>query len=172
MSAMDAKIRNKTSLQVTLRQLHYFVTVAEEGHFSRAAERLNISQPPLTQRIQTLERDLGIQLFARTGNQIKLTEGGRLVLAEAQATLAYAERVHEVAQRVQRGDIGALRVLVPLTVSFVRAFREACEAFQHDYPSVILNLSQAAWRTTVEELQQRKVDTCVLRWLGPPPDGV
>jgi len=169
---MDGKIRNSTPLQLTLRQLQYFATVAEERHFHRAAERLNITQPPLTQRIQTLERDLGIQLFTRTGNQIELTEGGRLVLAEAQAALAQAGRVQEVARRVKQGDIGNLCVLVSITVSFVRAFRAACEAFQHDHPSVALNLSQTTWRTAVEELQQRKVDTCLLRWLGPPLDGV
>jgi DNA-binding transcriptional LysR family regulator len=166
---MDTKIHNTAARQLTLRQLFYFATVAEELQFNRAAERLHVSQPPLTQRIQSLERELGLQLFVRAGNRIELTEAGRVVLTEAQATLAQADRVHEVARRVREGDIGTLRVLVSISVSFLRAFRAACEAFQRDHPSVVLTLSQTAWRTAIEELQQRKVDTCVLRWAGPLP---
>src|SRR5215470_5174967 len=98
MSQMDTRAQNNAiRAQLTLRQLSYFVAVAEERHFHRAAARLHIRQPPLTQRIQAMERDLGIQLFARTGNRIELTEGGRLVFAEAKATLAQADRVQEVA---------------------------------------------------------------------------
>src|SRR5215471_20574851 len=97
---MDERTRNNLApVQLTLRQLFYFVTVAEERQFTRAAERLHVSQPPLTQRIQTLERDLGVQLFIRRGNQIELTESGRMVFDEAKATLAQADRVQEVARR-------------------------------------------------------------------------
>src|SRR5215471_13292249 len=104
---MDARTRTSSvPLQVTLRQLFYFVTVAEERQFSRAAERLHISQPPLTQRIQALERDLGVQLFTRMGNQIELTEAGRAVLVEAKTILAQAERVQEVARRAKQGETG------------------------------------------------------------------
>src|SRR5262245_55419656 len=82
---MDARIGSGMAPCLSLRKLFYFATVAEELQISRAAERLHISQPPLTQCIQALERDLGIPLFTRTGHQMKLTEGGRLILTEAKA---------------------------------------------------------------------------------------
>src|SRR6266571_1155793 len=104
---------------LTLRQLSYFVAVAKEGHFRRAAERLHISQPPLTLAIQAMERDLGIQLFTRTGHRIELTEVGRLVLTEAQATLAHADRVREVADRAGKGQTGHLRIAVGYSVPFI-----------------------------------------------------
>jgi DNA-binding transcriptional LysR family regulator len=77
--------------RISLRQLHCFVTVAEQLHFRRAAERLNMSQPPLTQRIKDMERDLGVELFRRMGNKVELTDAGRMVLKAARETLAHAE---------------------------------------------------------------------------------
>jgi DNA-binding transcriptional LysR family regulator len=148
---------------LTLRQLSYFVTVAEERHFCRAAARLHISQPPLTQRIRALERDLGVPLFAREGNQIELTEAGRLVLVEAKATLAQVQRVREVALRAGRGEAGNLRVQFVISVPFLRAFREATDAFQRDHPSVVLDLVQTtSWRA-LEALRQGKTEICLIR---------
>jgi DNA-binding transcriptional LysR family regulator len=171
MSDMDTR-NNIAPPHLTLRQLSCFVTVAEECHFRRAAARLHMSQPPLTQRIQDLERDLGVELFTRTGHRIELTEAGRLILAEAKATLAQADRVREVARRVRQGEIGVLRVSVRSSVSFVRAFREASEAFRRDYPHVGLDMVQTPCHGTVEALHQQKIDACVLRRVGSPPDGL
>ena len=169
---MDTRTRNNAApAHLTLRQLACFVTVAEECHFRRAAARLHMSQPPLTQRIQDLERDLGVQLFARTGNRIELTEAGRLILAEAKAALAQADRVREVARRMRQGEIGVLRVSVRSSVSFVRAFREATDAFRRDYPSVILDMVQTACHGTIDALHQHKIDACVLRRVGSAPTG-
>jgi len=128
-------------LNLTLKQLDYFVAVAKERHFRRAAERLHISQPPLTQRIQAMERDLGVQLFTRTGHRIELTEAGRLVLAEAQAALAQVDRVREVAQRAEQGKAGHLRIAMVCSVPFIAAFTHATKAFQSDYPGVVLDLA-------------------------------
>src|SRR5919197_4450053 len=85
--------------QISLRQLRCFITVAEELHFRRAAERLNMSQPPLTQRIKDMERELGVELFRRLGKNVELTDAGRVVLKSAREMLAQAENLHEVAER-------------------------------------------------------------------------
>jgi DNA-binding transcriptional LysR family regulator len=149
--------------KMSLRQLRCFVTVAEELHFRRAAERLHISQPPLTQRIQEMERDLGVELFLRAGHRVELTEAGRLVLAEARATLAQADRVREVARLAAQGEAGNLRVSVVVSASFIPAFNEATNAFQRDYPKVTLELTETTSRGAMEALQQRKTDICVVR---------
>jgi DNA-binding transcriptional LysR family regulator len=158
--------------QLTLRQLSYFVAVAEECHFRRAAARLHVSQPPLTQRIQALERDLGVQLFTRTGGHVELTEAGRLVLVEAQATLAQADRVREVARQVGQGEAGRLRVCVVISAPFVPGFSEAANAFQRDHPGVVLEMAETTARTAMEALRQRKIDICVVRRVAPELTGV
>jgi transcriptional regulator with XRE-family HTH domain len=101
---------NNARPNFSIRQLRCFVTVAEERHFRRAAERLHISQPPLTQAIQAIEADLGIQLFARRGNRIELTEGGELMLPEARAVLAQVDRLRDMALRAGHGQAGHLRI--------------------------------------------------------------
>ena len=148
---------------ISIRQLRYFVTVAEERHVRRAAARLHISQPPLTQRIQDLERDLGVQLFSRTGRQIELTEAGRFVLVEARAALAQVDRVREVAHQAGQGEAGNLRIAVVISAPFIPAFSEATNAFQRDSPGVVLDLIQTTSRGALEAFQQHKVDICVIR---------
>jgi len=170
---LDTRSRtNGLSAQLTLRQLSCFVTVAEERHFRRAAIRLNMSQPPLTLRIQELERDLGVQLFARVGHQIELTEGGRLIFAEAKATLEQANQVRNMASRVRLGEAGDLRLTFAVSVSFVRAFSDAIDAFQRDHPGVTVDVTQRIHQHALEEFQQHKTDICVVRYTGPHLDGV
>jgi len=158
--------------QITLRQLSYFVAVAEECHFRRAAARLHVSQPPLTQRIQALERDLGVQLFTRSGGHVELTEAGRLVLQEAQATLAQAERVREVARQAGQGEAGRLRVWVVISAPFVPGFSEAANAFQRDHPGVTFEMAETTARAALDALRQRRVDISVVRRLAPELSGV
>src|ERR1044071_4332321 len=104
---------------LSIRQLRYFVTIAEEQHFRRAAERLHISQPPLTQGIQAMERDLAIQLFARRGNKVELTEAGKLILPEARAVLAQIDRLRDLAHQAEQGEAGHLRIAVTMSVPFI-----------------------------------------------------
>lgn len=93
-----------------LRQLRYFVTVAEELHFGRAAERLNIVQPAVSQQVARLERELGLQLLDRSSRHVRLTGDGELMLREARAVLAATDRATEVAAELASGRSGILRI--------------------------------------------------------------
>lgn len=157
---------------LSLKQLSYFVTVAEEQHFHRAAARLHISQPPLTQRIQAMERDLGVRLFKRKGRLVELTEAGRLVLAEARAVLAQVDRVRETARKAEQGLAGTLRVAVVISATFIPTFSEAVEAFKRDYPGVALDLSWTVSSEGIRALRERKVDLCLIRRVSLPLDGL
>ncbi|MDB5962233.1 MAG: LysR family transcriptional regulator, partial [Massilia sp.] len=92
-----------------LRQLRYFIAVAEELHFTRAAARLHIGQPPLSHAIQSLEGDLGVQLFERTKRWVRLTEAGKLLLVDARRILLQVEQAGDTARRAERGEAGELR---------------------------------------------------------------
>ena len=114
-----------------LRHLRYFIAVAEELHFSRAAERLHIAQPPLSQQIQQLEAELGVELFQRkTKRQVQLTEAGLVFLQEAYQLFAQLSKAIDLTQRTGRGEKGKLRVGFTTLVTYnllpviLRQFRE------------------------------------------------
>ncbi|MTJ07147.1 MULTISPECIES: LysR family transcriptional regulator [unclassified Anabaena] len=114
-----------------LRHLRYFIAVAEELHFSKAAEKLHIAQPPLSQQIQQLEAELGVKLFDRkTKRQVQLTEAGKVFLQEAYQLLVQLESAVTLTQRTGRGETGKLRigftslVIYDLLPLILRKFRE------------------------------------------------
>src|SRR5262244_1473985 len=148
---------------ISLRQLRCFVTVAEELHFRRAAERLNMRQPPLTRCIQALEQSLGVALFVRKGSAIELTEGGRLVFSEARAALAQVDRVRDAAHKAERGEAGTLRIAAVISASFVPAFKEARTAFARDFPGAALELTWTGSSDAIQALRKRKVDMALIR---------
>ena len=158
--------------RLSLRKLRCFVTVAEELHFHRAAMRLHMSQPPLTTRIQEIERDLGVELFRRTGNRIELTDGGRMVLKAARETLAKADGVWEAAQRAARGECGQVRVAMTTSALFFDSVQRAMGTFQQERPDVSLDLTHTGSSFALEDLRHRKIDVGLMRpFCFPlPPD--
>lgn len=139
-----------------LRHLRYFVAVANELHFGRAAERLHISQPPLSQQIQDLERELGVDLFRRTRHFVALTEAGRVFLEEAVRTLRDADHAVETARKAARGDCGRLSIgFGPAPESLLR---RVLAAFLSHHPNVVLELHQLYTREQVEALVDRRID--------------
>jgi DNA-binding transcriptional LysR family regulator len=134
---------------VELRHLRYFIAVAEELHFSRAAERLHLAQPPLSAAIRRLERDLGVELFVRTTREVKLTDAGRAFLAGARRTLADAERAAEDAKRAAAGDLGHLRIAYSWSTRF-ETFPALGRAFRAGHEAVEL-LAQEMWNARMPE---------------------
>ncbi|MBN3805984.1 LysR family transcriptional regulator, partial [Paraburkholderia sp. Ac-20336] len=101
-----------------LRQLRYFVAVAEEKHFGRAAARLSMTQPPLSQAIRALKETLGVELFARTKRSVELTAVGADLLPEVQRLLAAAEGLRPLAQSLARGEAGVLSLAFVSTADY------------------------------------------------------
>ncbi|MBD6617294.1 LysR family transcriptional regulator [Komarekiella sp. 'clone 1'] len=140
-----------------LRHLRYFIAVAEELHFSRAAERLHIAQPPLSQQIQQLEAELGIELFQRkTKRQVQLTQAGQVFLQEAYQLLAQLEKAIELTQRTGRGEKGQLRIGFTSLVTYdllpviLRRFRE-------QFPEVELVLQELTTAHQEQALSDRHI---------------
>jgi len=157
-----------------LRHLRYFVGVAEELHFGRAAARLGISQPPLSQQIMALENELGVQLFDRTSRNVVLTDAGALFLREARATLAQAERAVIVARRAARGELGELTIGFNASAPFVPAVARAIHDFRRAWPDVHLTLSELPGAEMRAALAQHSVEIGFLRSFRQPefPAGI
>ncbi|MBC6462920.1 LysR family transcriptional regulator, partial [Actinomadura sp. HBU206391] len=131
------------------RHLRHFVVLAEEMHFTRAAEVLGIAQPPLSQSIQRLERELDVELFDRSRRQIKLTTAGRLLLNEARDLLAREQRVRTLMLRARDGALGTLRAGVPPEIPAV-ALQALLRQLAEQAPELDLDLQEL---TTAEQLR-------------------
>ena len=117
-----------------LRHLRYFVAVAEEGRITRAAERLGIQQPPLSQQIKAIERELDVQLFRRKPRGVELTDAGSAFLKDARAMLAQLDRSFETTRRAARGEQGQLCVGVTSTAPFSPAGTARHSGFSRSLP--------------------------------------
>jgi DNA-binding transcriptional LysR family regulator len=143
------------------RRLRYFVAVAEEGNFSRAAERLHVAQPALSSQIKLLEREVGVRLFDRSNRGVRPTDAGRLLLGEAQRILAQTEEAVRMARRVGHGEVGRL------TIGFVpSAFNEVLppllRRFRDAFPDVELLLREMNPDQLVEGLREERIDAAFL----------
>ncbi|MCA8295412.1 LysR family transcriptional regulator [Burkholderia sp. AU30198] len=127
-----------------LRHLRYFLAVAEEGHFGRAAERLHIVQPALSMQIRALEEELGTRLFERSTRKVALTDAGRLLVTEARHTLEQAERAKAVVQRAARGETGVVRIGFVGNAVATGRLSDDLIAFHAAWPEVTLDLHEMA----------------------------
>ncbi|SEI78003.1 DNA-binding transcriptional regulator, LysR family [Azotobacter beijerinckii] len=153
-----------------LRHLRYFIAVAEELHFGRAAEQLGISQPPLSQQIQALEEELGARLFERTNRRVALSAVGRLFLPEARQVLAQLEQAVDVARRAQRGELGELKVGFTASAPFTSTIPRAIRAFRQACPDVHLDLRELSSRGVAEAVHEGRLQVGMLRPLAPLPE--
>lgn len=140
-----------------LRQLRYFVTVAEEKHFGRAAARLSMTQPPLSQAIRALEETLGVELFARTKRSVELTPVGADLLPEVQRLLASAEGLRPLAQSLARGEAGVLSLAFVSTADY-GLLPLLLRDFGARHPRVRLELTEATSDVQVDELVAGRID--------------
>ncbi|MES2902090.1 MAG: LysR family transcriptional regulator [Pseudomonadota bacterium] len=146
-----------------LRHLRYFIAVAEELHFTRAAERLHIGQPPLSQAIQALEADVGAQLLERTRRWVRLTEAGKLFLADAYRILALSEQATLTARRAQRGEAGELRIGFTFSTPLTPLFATVINRYRQQFPAVSLTLHEMATLPQLDALVQRSLDLGFVR---------
>src|SRR5579884_1861115 len=144
-----------------LRHLRYFIVVAEQLHFSRAAEILHMAQPPLSQQIQSLEEELGVPLLIRTKRSVRLTAAGKAFLIEAKKVIAQAERAVEAAHQAHNGVIGRLDIgfvgtaLAEMLPAILKTFRER-------YPLVETKLHNLVTAEQVQALREGQIQVGIL----------
>ncbi len=146
-----------------LRQLRYFVAVAEELSFSRAARRLNMSQPPLSMQIRSIEEELDTALLERTSRRVELTEPGRLFLERARAVLATVDGSGDAVRRAARGEAGEIRVAFTGSVPMFDAFPRFVQTFRERFPAVRVELGHLSTGAQLQALVDRTIDVGFLR---------
>jgi DNA-binding transcriptional LysR family regulator len=146
-----------------LRHLRYFVAVAEELHFARAAKRLGMAQPPLSRQIKQLETELNVRLFHRADRKVQLTQAGALFLPQARETLMQAERAALIVQRAARGELGLLNIATPSSMPFTGILPEMLRAYRQAYPDVQLLLQELGINRQLQGLINGEIDIGFIR---------
>jgi DNA-binding transcriptional LysR family regulator len=140
-----------------LRHLKYFVAVAEELHFGRAAKKLHIAQPPLSQQIMNLEDELGIKLFDRSKRNIQMTSAGSHFLKEAKQVLLHVEQAAETAKRIHGGKAG--RLVVGFVGSVIHTFLpEGIRLFRERFPDIEMELHEMHTAEQIASLHAKRID--------------
>jgi DNA-binding transcriptional LysR family regulator len=146
-----------------IRHLRYFLTVAEEGHITRAAERLGIQQPPLSQMIKALETELGVLLFRRKPRGVELTDAGRSLLADAQIIMAQIARAEAKLHRTARGQQGTIVVGFTSSAPFHPFLPRILRKFREEFPGVTLVLEEQGTGDLVAGLRAEEIDAAFIR---------
>lgn len=148
---------------LSLRQLHAFVTVAEEGHITRAAERLGVQQPPLSRMLRGMETQLGVRLLHRLPRGVRPTEAGTALLEEARAVLGRAAGVEDALRRAARGEQGRLAVGFTSSAALHPFVPAALRAFYAAWPAVKVELDEAGTAELVDAILQGRLDAAFVR---------
>ncbi|ATP29708.1 LysR family transcriptional regulator [Chromobacterium violaceum] len=152
-----------------LRHLRYFLAVAEELHFTRAAERLHIGQPPLSQQIQALEAELGAPLFRRHQRKVELTAAGQQLLPRARQILADSAAAAAAVRRAADGETGELRIGFTSSLPLTPILHHSLQHYRQAYPEVRLTLSEMFTAGQFDALERRQLDLGFVRFNGPTP---
>jgi len=145
-----------------LRQIRYFVALAEELHFGRAAERLRIAQPGLTQQMQRLERELGVVLIDRSRRRVRLTAAGEVLREEGQRVLAQVERALSLTRRAGRGEVGRLVIGASESASS-GVLPELLREYRRAHPAVDLSVRLMTTQVQVRALESGEIDVGLAR---------
>lgn len=145
------------------RHLKYFATVAEERHFTRAAERLGMAQPPISQQVHKLEREIGAQLFRRLTRGVELTDAGRVLYDDAIQILRLVERAKVRAQSAARGQTGHIRVGLASSVVFHPLIAEIMGSYRSYHPQVAISPSESNISALMEDLLEERIDVAIIR---------
>jgi DNA-binding transcriptional LysR family regulator len=146
-----------------LRHLRYFLAVAEEGHITRAAERLGIQQPPLSQQIRALERELEAQLFLRRPRGVELTDAGRALVTDARTILALVDRAVATVAQTAQGRRGRIAVGFTSSAPFHPFVPRVIRAFRETHPDVALTLEENGTADLVQALRTGRIDAAFIR---------
>ena len=146
-----------------LRHLRYFVAVAEERHFSRAAQRLHVSQPPLSQQIQALEAELGVPLFTRGRGGVQRTAAGDALLPLARGILDAVEHAMTQTRRVGRGETGRLTVGFAGSMPFTDIMPRLLRDYRAAWPQVTLDLREQPSQAQIDDLLAHRLDLGFIR---------
>lgn len=157
---------------IELRRLRYLVAVAEEGHLTRAAERLGVQQPPLTRQIHALEAEWGVQLFERHPRGMRPTEAGRVAAEAARDILERAGRLGDTARRAARGEQGRLAVGYTSSGAFHPFVSQQIRAFREARPGVLLALAEDGTPELALALRDERLDAAFVRSTSSDASGL
>lgn len=156
-------------MKADIRQLRYFVAVAEELHFGRAAIRMHISQPPLSQQIRLLEQSLGAQLFRRNQRNVQLTHEGEVLLAHIKPLLTRWDETPDIVAAASRGEAGLLRIGFTAASAYY-LIPKAVGTFKQRFPGVELALHEMVSNDQVQALSENRLDLGLMRPQAVQPD--
>ena len=150
-------------MNIELRHLRYFVAVAEELHFGHAAERLRISQPPLSHQIQVLETQIGARLLARTNRSVALTPAGQQFLLDTRQILSLVDDAASRAARLHQGQTGELKIGFTSSAPFIKTVSESLSTFRHLYPDVQIQMQEMNTRQQIAPLNEGDLELGLMR---------
>lgn len=164
--------RRPTRARLELRHLRYFLAVAEELNYGRAAERLKIAQPGLSQQIRSLEAIVGAALFDRSRRAVQLTLAGQLLAVEARKTLAQAELALVAAQRAGRGEIGRIAIGYTASAAYTGVLTAVVGSFRAQHPEVELQITEMEMQRQLDAIAEDRLDVGFIRPPVPLPLGI